>query len=91
MGMFIHGDTEAPHGSSRKVSYQASCGRLVWPFSRPLLLEELERFPDLVVGLRRSFRPLSSEKNPRARRVSTVSGFEVLTLARLFPGEIQIP
>jgi hypothetical protein len=53
-------------------------------FLVPLLLEEFERFPDLIVEGRRSSRLLSYEKNPRVRRVSTVQD-EVRTRAS-FPG-----
>jgi hypothetical protein len=60
-------------------------------FLVPLLLEELERFPDLVVegcgGHLVLFRP---------RKILEPAAFprfqdEVRTLARLFPGEMQIP
>jgi hypothetical protein len=60
-------------------------------FLIPLLLEELERFPDLVVegsgGHLVLFRPkqiLEPAAFPRFQD-------EVRTLARLFPGEMQIP
>jgi hypothetical protein len=46
-------------------------------FLVPLVIEELERFSDLVVeGCGGHLVLLSSKKNPRARRVSTVSGGE---------------
>jgi hypothetical protein len=60
-------------------------------FLVPLLLEEFERFPDLVVegcgGHLVLFRP---------RKILEPAAFprfqdEVRTLARLFPGEMQIP
>jgi hypothetical protein len=61
------------------------------PFLVPLLLEELERFPDLVVegsgGHLVLFRPrtiLDPAAFPRFQD-------EVRTLASLFPGEMQIP
>jgi hypothetical protein len=60
-------------------------------FLVPLLLEEFERFPDLVVegcgGHLVLFRPrkiLEPAAFPRFQH-------EMRTLARLFPGEMQIP
>jgi hypothetical protein len=43
-------------------------------FLVPLLLEEFERFPDLVVKVAAVISSSFVRENPRARRVSTVSG-----------------
>jgi hypothetical protein len=70
-----------------KCADEASARR----FLVPLLFEELERFPDLVVegcvGHLVLFRP---------RKILDPAAFprfqdEVRTLARLFPGEMQLP
>jgi len=60
-------------------------------FLVPLLLEEFERFPDLVVegcgGHLVLFRPRKILEPAALPRFQD----EVRTLARLFPGEMQIP
>jgi hypothetical protein len=58
-------------------------------FLVPLLLEELERFPDLVVEG-------CGTQLVRPRKLIEPAAFprfhdEARTLARLFPGEMQIP